>query len=355
MAFMAFLGATPQGGTAPAVALVVRHLPVAEVAAGSDLVLRAEVNPAWRLGSLLAQWRVAGDPAWQKAAFERSPDGGMVAVVPGGRVQRPAIEYYLSARDVDGTETLPFASASQPHPVAVLADPATLHREAIIEVYGRRRSRAAVFGEAVSYGVARTPVGDYPDWYMRAEADYLYRIFGVILFFRIDTIRIGMGTMRAQTAPEQAWTAPPLSGTPPASKTGLDYGYAETELSFNPYFGIAGRLVLGGSARGFAAGVGGRMRIGRPRAARVEIEADTVNGIGATGGFRMAWDTVEGLPMSATIQVTNVPSGPAGIRISYRIDWEMKEWLTVGAQFGYQARAALGGGLSAGLATAVAW
>jgi hypothetical protein len=60
-------------------------------------------------------------------------------------------------------------------------------------------------------------------------------------------------------------------------------------------------------------------------------------------------------PMSATVQVTNVPSGPTGVRLLYRVDYKFTDSFMLGAQAGYQARASRGGGPTLGLAASYGW
>ncbi|HEX8824502.1 MAG TPA: hypothetical protein VF794_31560, partial [Archangium sp.] len=59
------LGAQPPAPAAatpppPPEPLEVRHVPTAQMVAGTQLVLKAEVAPAWRLGALVAHYRSAG-------------------------------------------------------------------------------------------------------------------------------------------------------------------------------------------------------------------------------------------------------------------------------------------------------
>jgi hypothetical protein len=346
------LAAGPQ---APAEPLQVRHTPAAEVNAGSDLVLHAQVTPAWRLQSLLARWRFAGETGWREAPFEKSAEGTFAAVIKIPRQQRQPVEYYVVARDTDGHEGLRFASPQAPQPVIVQSSQDELEREALLDVYGQKRSRVSLFGEYVSYvGLGQTTVGGtaYEDWYYRAEADYLYRLFEGGSALRIDSIRVGMGTLRGGVP---SLYVPDLGSSGPNTRVGLDYGFSEVDLSFHPLFGLSGKLTLGGNARGFAAGFGGKVRIGRPRGSRVELEGDYVSGIGFTGGFRLAWDTVLRVPMSAAAQVTNVPGGPPGVRLLYRVGWDITEAFSLNAQLGYEARLSVAGGPSLGAGASFAW
>ena len=170
---------------------------------------------------------------------------------------------------------------------------------------------------------------------------------------RIDSIRIGVGHLRSHTPP--FGMEAPAGEALPELNPGLDYGFSEVDVGFSPYFGIGLRLVLGGNVGGFAAGFGGKMRIGRPAGARVELEGEYTSGLGGAGTVRLAWDTVRRFPMSAAAQVTNVPSGPAGVRLLYRVDYLFSDAFALGTQIGYQARASQGGGPTLGLVASYGW
>ncbi len=333
--------------------LEVRHVPLAQVYAGTPFVLKAEVAPAWRLGALVAHYRTTGETAFHDVAFELSSDGTYAAVLPVSPDQRLPVEYYLTARDTDGVESARFASAGAPYPVLIEVDSSSLEREALLEVYGQRRSRVGVFSEYVNYGSQTINGTRYSDSYYRLEADFLYRLFTQVGGLRIDSIRIGVGHLRAHTPPFDM-EAPDV-GSLPELRPGLDYGFSEVDVALGRFFGLGARLVLGGNASGFAAGFGGRIRIGRPHGARAEFEGEYTGGLGGAGTFRLAWDTVPRFPMSAAVQVTNVPSGPAGVRLLYRVGYQLTDSFLIGAQAGYQARAAVGGGPTLGFAASYGW
>jgi hypothetical protein len=343
----------PAGATPPPEPLEVRHVPAAQVSAGSPLILRAEVAPAWRLGALIAHHRTTGETAFRQTAFELSAEGTYAAVIVLPPEQRAPVEYYLTARDTDGVESVRFASAEAPYPVLIEVPRYTLEREALLEVYGQRRSRVSAFAEYVDHGSQVLNGTRYADRYYRLEADYLYRLFTQVGGLRIDSIRIGVGHLRANTPPF-GLTAPE-GGALPGLRPGLDYGFSEVDVGFSPNVGLGMRLVFGGNATGFSAGFGGRVRIGRPRGARAEIEGEYTGGLGGAGTLRLAWDTVPRFPMSAAVQVTNVPSGPTGVRLLYRVDYQFSDAFSLGAQAGYQARASVGGGPTLGLAASYGW
>ncbi|QRO02083.1 hypothetical protein JRI60_25265 [Archangium violaceum] len=344
-------GATPP--PPPAEPLEVRHIPAAQVTAGTELVLRAEVAPAWRLGALVAHHRATGEKDFRDTAFELSSDGTYAAVIPITAEQRVSVEYYLTARDTEGVESVRFASAQAPYPVLVDVPQSTLEREALLAVYGQRRSRVSASAEYVDYGSQTIDGTRYQDHYYRLEANYLYRLLTQVGGLRIDSIRIGVGHLRAHTPPF-GLTAP---GEParPELRPGLDYGFSEVDVGFNPYFGLGLRLTLGGNATGFSAGFGGKVRIGRPHGAHAEIGGEYTAGLGGAGTVRLVWDTVPRFPMSAAVQVTNVPSGPTGVRLLYTVDYQLTDAILIGAQAGYQARASVGGGPSLGFSASYGW
>jgi hypothetical protein len=331
--------------------LEVRHVPRAQALAGRPLVLEAEVAPAWRLGALVAHYRAAGETEYREVPFELSAEGPYVATLPVPDWQRVPVEYYLTARDREGVESVRFASAETPHPVLLEVPPALLEVDLLLERYRQRRSRVRLAAEYVDYGSLELEGTRYADSYYRVEADYLYRLLTFTGALRLDSIRIGVGSLRANTPPFPM----PGQSTPTAQRQGLDYGFSEVEATISPGFGLAARLLLGGNASGFALGVGGRIRIGRPYGSHAEIEAETTAGLGSAATLRLAWDTVPRFPMSAAVQVTNVPSGPFGVRLLYTVDHELAEGFMLSAQVGFQARSAVGGGPTLGLGASYGW
>lgn len=331
--------------------LEVRHVPRAQAFAGRPLVLEAEVTPAWRLGALVAHYRTSKEAEFLQVPFELSAEGPYVATLPVPPEQRGPVEYYLTARDKEGVESVRFASAQAPHPVLLEVPPAMLEVDRLLEHYRQRRSRVRVAAEYVDYGSVELGGTRYADSYYRVEADYLYRLLTLTGGLRLDSIRIGVGSLRANTPPFPI----PGQSAPPALNQGLDYGFSEVEATVSPGLGMAARLLLGGNASGFALGAGARLRIGRPQGAHAEIEAETTAGLGSAATLRLAWDTVQRFPMSAAVQVTNVPSGPPGVRLLYSVDHELTDSLLLSAQVGFQARSAVGGGASLGLAASYGW
>jgi hypothetical protein len=344
--------AANKAAPAAADALKIRHVPLAQVFGGRELILEAEVTPALRLAALVAHHRMAGETAFRQTNFERTEQGLYAALIPVDPDRPTPVEYYLTARDTEGRESTPFASAELPHTVLIEIPHKEFERQSLLATYGRRTSRVSVAAEYVDYGTRRQGTARYVDRFYRIEADYLYRMLSSVAGLRLESIRIGVGHLRARVPPDS--TGFPLD-PPPQLRTGLDYGFSELDVGLSSNFGITGKIILGGNAEGFAAGVGGRMRIGRPRGSRVEIEAESTSGLGSSATLRLGWDTVPRVPMSAAVQVTSFPVGPTGVRLLYRADFEVSDALTLGALVGYQGRVSIYGGPTVGLASSYAW
>jgi hypothetical protein len=338
-------------GPTPNDALVVRHLPPTEGQAGFPLELRAAVAPAHRLDGLWVYYRAEGEAAYQRAAFGRDVDGSYAA-----RVDLPQsagmFDYYLVGQELGQSAKEVFASAAKPYEVLVHADADIEETRGWLSHVGGARSRFDLSGEWVDYGKAIAPDGTiYADHYYRGELAYRYAILDTFAGLRIDTIRLGVGTMRA--------TVPPVDGAlelySAGGKSGLDYGFSEVTVDLSPYVGLTSKLIIGGNRAGFAAGGGGKLRIGRSFGSRVELETESTSGVGTSGTFRLCWATVPRVPMSAAVQLTDVPTGAYGIRFMYRADWEIRPTMVVGALIGYQARRSVGGGVSVGLGASYGW
>ncbi|HYH95051.1 hypothetical protein [Hyalangium sp.] len=352
----------PQAPKAPAppprASLEVRHIPLAQVFSGREIILEATVTPASRLGALIAHHRTAGEAAFRETAFTLTTEGDYAAHIPVPPEQHAPVEYYLTARDTEGKESVRFASAEHPHTVLIQVKDGVLESEALLASYDHRRSRVSLFAEYVDFGSTRAGTVRYLDRYYRLEADYLHRLLTEVAGVRLNSIRIGVGHLRARVPPIQLpvpadW--PPLEGPPRTVRTGLDYGFSELDVGLSSRFGFTTKVMLGGNAEGFSAGLGGQLRIGPARGSHVELGVETTSGLGTTGTVRLAWDTVTRVPMSAALQVTDFPDGPAGVRLLYSADFELSPALTLGAMVGYQARISISGGPTLGLASSYAW
>ena len=80
------------------------------------------------------------------------------------------------------------------------------------------------------------------------------------------------------------------------------------------------------------------------------LRGDRIAEVGASGFFRLGWDTVPRLPMTATIEVGNMPSSdrPTGVRLIYDVYFPLQSGLRLAARAGYAARNQELGGITAG-------
>ena len=334
----------------PEPALIVRHLPPVEAKAGTELLLRADVTPAYRLAGLWVYSRRGDSGRYEAAAFGRDADGSY-AVKLELPPREGVLEYYLSAQELGQPARPVFASAEHPFQVLIHPDTEAEETRRWLGHTGGTRSRVDITADWVDYGRADIAGQRFADHYYRGEVAYRYAILDALGALRIDTIRLGVGTMRANV--------PPVGGALEAyaagGKAGLDYGFSEVAVGLSPWVGVTTRLIIGGNREGFAAGAGGMLRLGKAFGSRVELAAESTSGIGTSGTFRLCWVTVPRVPMSAAVQLTNVPTGVTGVRFVYSADFELFPSLTLGARIGYQARRSLGGGLSFGFGASYGW
>lgn len=316
------------------------HVPPAEVEAGTALVLEAEVDRAWE-GELIVRYRAQGRARWHVTRFEKTDDG-FLATLPATVVEPPGVEYFI-----DGA----FATAQHPHRVAVYeSDSAVRVRRELDHVRGRR-ARARVAGEWVSYGArdARNTDGQTEtarDLYYRLEADFTYRVLRFPLYsIRFGTTRL-LGRTPVTRRDEDACGAADCE---------LDTGFRAGgwfELRFRAR--RATDLDLRGMAlatpTGFGLGARGELRFGDEYGSHVALGVEAIADVGRATWFRLGWDTVDGFPMAATVELTDFPAShrATGVRLLFDIHHPFDSGLRLGARAGYQARDQQIGGATLG-------
>jgi hypothetical protein len=103
--------------------------------------------------------------------------------------------------------------------------------------------------------------------------------------------------------------------------------------------------------------VGGRaeLRIGDSEGTHLGMGLETIADVGTGGLVRLAWSTVPGFPMAATVEVTDFPAShrDTAVRLVYDVARPFPGGFRVGARVGYQARDQLVGGITLGLNTSL--
>jgi hypothetical protein len=72
--------------------------------------------------------------------------------------------------------------------------------------------------------------------------------------------------------------------------------------------------------------------------------------VGSSGYFRLGWGTVPDVPMSATVEVTDMPDSqrPTGVRLYYDIARSVGHGVRLGLRVGYAARVQSVAGFTSG-------
>lgn len=319
-------------------AQAVRHVPPGDVEAGKQIELVAEA-PATS-PTLVAHVRAHGTDAYKAIELVRRDDAHWVAVVPADAVVPPGVDYYLVAGDQPV-----FASPNWPHTTAVRSAAEDERRDRDLVRARGRRSRLATMGEWVEYGTKQ----GVEDHYYRIDGDFSYRL----LVYPLEEIRVGgtymLGTTRAGS--DMACPSP----DPCSSQAGVKSGWFELGLAAVEGVRLDARMIAMATTDGFAVGGRGEARLGARDASHVALGAEYLADVGANGFFRLGWGTVPRLPMSATVEITNLPAShrETGVRLYYDVAREIAPGVRLGLRLGYAARNQAVAGFTGGAGAAV--
>ncbi len=322
----------------------VRHVPPAEAEAGKQLELVAIASPT--TPTLVAHIRVKGQAQFTPIELVRKDDANWVAVVPATTIAAPGIDYYIAA----GAQPV-FATPEWPHALSVTSPPDDERRARDNIRFGGRRSRMQALGEWVEYGPTRGTGGlKLADNYYRFDADLSYRLWA----YPLEEIRVGYTRLLGTTEIEDtgACTTEATCTDPAGFKVAVWF-----ELGLAAVEGVRfdARMIALATQDGFAVGGRGEARLGARDASHVAVGAEYLAEVGANGFFRLGWGTVPKWPMSATVEVTNLPASyrDTGVRLYYDVAREVIEGLRIGVRVGYAARNQSVAGFTGGAGAAV--
>ena len=338
---------------APAAPARVYHVPPAEAAPGVALAIDATIDHAWQANLELRYRAVGGDPAFHAVAFERTSGDDYRASVPANVVAPPGVEYFIASTDGKGAVTLHFASAANPHRVAVHEDEGVVLRARELGRYQGRQARAHVAIENVDFGSRTVNGKQLDDRYLRVDADFTYRL----LRLPLHSLRFGYTYLLGDTpaTPRGDGICDPVKEDPPAgSCTGQAgfkaAGWFELRLRANALVDVDLRGILAATKKGFSMGGRGELRIGSEMGSHVALGAEVLADAGSTGFLRLGWDTVPHFPMAATIELSSLPSShrATAVRLVYDVAYPLDGGLRLGLRARYQARDSSIGGLTLG-------
>lgn len=318
----------------------IRHVPPSQIEAGTsaELVFDAPSSTP----TLVAFVRPVGATGWQDIELVRRDDDHWVAAVPATLVTPPGLEYYV----VSGKEPV-FAAPEWPHRVLVVVPEDEERRSRDTIRAHAHRSRIHTAGEWVDYGHTNVMGTRLADQYYRFDADFSYRLWS----YPLEEIRVGYERLLGDT---QAQMCP--GTTPCTEQAGFKVG-GWFEVGLAPIEGIRfdARAIVFAAQDGFNPGGRLEARLGTLEGSHVAVGGEYMASVGADGYFRLGWATVPGVPMAATVEVTNLPASnrDPGVRLYYDVAHDIGGGVRLGIRVGYAARTQQVAGFTGGAGATV--
>jgi hypothetical protein len=223
-----------------------------------------------------------------------------------------------------------------------------------------RRSLTSFQGEWVTFGrsgarVAAVPVVDpgtglpvavtapaaRADDYYRLEASYAYRPLRLVNEFGVR-----LGLVRG-SSPRDVGD----SGSP---DVGLNYAAPWLRLRLDDVVYATAHVVTGVTEVDFSLGAGLELTLGDPYGANLELGCENIEGFGSRFFTRLNILASARVRVSPIIEATNMPNARNyGVRLLSELGWQVTPDLGFALRGGYQARAAVSGGVSLGAAASL--
>ncbi len=339
------LSASAQQGSGPG---RVRHVPPAEAPPNEVLELVAKVDRAWE-ANLEVRYRAIGQTDWAGAVFTRRDQVTYVVNIPAETLLPPGIEYFIQSTGAE--QQLHFASAEAPHRINIFRSPVEVRRRKHLVRHDNRRAQIHITTEYIDYG---TRAQNAEDRYLRVDAGVGYRL----LNFPLKTLRFGY-TYLLGNVPLPADYDPNREDNKCQARTTMvdcqvgfkGGGWFELRFLLTDDVELDGRGMVMATQEGFSVGGRAELRIGRSQGTHLGLGAELIDTVGTTGFVRLAWATVPGLPMAATVEVSDFPASfqDVGVRLLYDVARPLANGARLGLRVGYQARDRFFGGLALGL------
>lgn len=265
------------------------------------------------------------------------------AAVPEPFVTAQGFEYYVQGVRADGTALPVVANPLRPQSVSVVRkEPLTARED--------DRSAVRFVSELVNFNGFE---GD--DWYLRAEADFLYRTELRWLY----SVRLGYGHVEGRGGKLEDYDKPDFE----ADEVRFTYGYIESEIQIIELLSVMGRLTIGlgqdqdGSGSGLRAGAQLRVRIGKERSTNLVIAGETIPELGQRAFVGLTWYASELFPVRAEVHVTDQPvnQDDLAVRGVLEFGWQGLDPIEIALRLSYQGRRIDHAGIGAGLTLGFNW
>lgn len=265
-----------------------------ELRAGTSPTIAIEI--VGDVSGVVLQLRNADETAFAPIAMRPAGPRYWRVQIPPERVRDLAVAYFIEAVLPNGTAIAVEGNASSPRVAKVVHDPTIAAPRAWVSI-------ASVWTDWADYDRLR---GD--DWAWQTEGYFGMRFTDVGL----RAVRSGFGVYKGKGGSldelDVAHKAP--------RAIGLSYGYVEAEWGITPFWGLAGRAVVGLTEEGVTGGAQGFLRIGSDRKTNLLLGAEFLGGVGVRGITQFELNYFPRFPILLRSEVTNQPAGvePAGMR-----------------------------------------
>jgi len=325
------------------------HAPVSHAEAAQPLQVLADFAHPEALGRAVLLHREAGETAFHEVPFQRGAQS-YLAVIGPENVRGEGLSYAIELELPDGQRLPGFASREHPFPVQVQLDEDEGDEKAALKRVHGLRSTAKVSGEWVTFGKSTRLVPaaslDQPatlqsvdDHYYRLEASYAYRPLRTVSEFGVR-----LGLVRG--------TSPHTNGSSGEKEVGLNYAAPWVQLRMADSVHLGGHLVTGVTEVDFSMGAGAELTFGNPYGGNLSLGFESIQGFGSRFFTKVDIIMSDRLMLSPIIEATNMPNADEyGVRLLAQLGVQLSQEFRITALGGYQARNAVSGGPSLGLAS----
>lgn len=320
--------------------------------ATSGLALSLTLNAPAPLKSPELMIRRSGEHRYRRIPFQAQPDGYYIAVVPAADVVPPRLQYYIAIDTPRESRALAMGTPESPVSLTVEGG---LNEGLELKRYGFR-NEARAMAEVVAYP---DRAGKGPDYYRRAELEYLYRLFGPIYSFRFGSgylkgeSNVVSGTVKTVNALGETETARLYAPRDLA----FIYSYLEGELRASSFpIALINRAILGSDSDGVGGGWQGRLRLGDELGVNFVAGATLVSKLGDEYFAEFNIRPSQNSFVTLASHVENLPlKNELGYRSHLDLKWLLSENFSVLVRGGAAARDVSNIGYDAGLGAALAF
>ncbi|MEO8183709.1 MAG: hypothetical protein ABI895_33170 [Deltaproteobacteria bacterium] len=333
------------------------HTPVSTAVEGEPLELVVEYSHPEGLRQALLLYRAPSERQFHELPFRRSARAYSTTV--SATEVRSGLEYLIELELASGERRSGFASRAAPFGVQVQLGKDDADERAAARRLNERRSLTSFQGEWVTFGKSGERAAAVPpfepgmglpvtvapsaraDDYYRLEASYAYRPLRFVNEFGVR-----LGLVRG-ASPRDVGD----SGSP---DVGLNYAAPWLRLRLDDVVYTTAHVVTGVTEVDFSLGAGLELTLGDPYGASLELGFENIEGFGSRFFTRLNILASDRVRVSPIIEATDMPNARNyGVRLLSELGWQVTPELGLALRGGYQARAAVSGGVSLGAAASL--